>query len=142
MRNRLIRKLLATVRPHAQVNGDQFGDKSMVTADNRDSAFERVPMQVTVFSGRRFAVGKPGGDVDVKAEAFVLQTDIDRFANGWIPRDYDLIILPDGESLFVMDVQPAQPRMISIRFPSGGFSAYRLSLSSSLPETSGATQYE
>lgn len=99
-------------------------------------------MQVTFTTGTRFQAGVPGKDRDVKATAQIRKRDRPPVASDWVPDTNDLLELVGGRKLFIMDVQDAFPRKISIGNPDGGFDGYRLILTDREPTMRAAEQYE
>lgn len=142
MRSRLVKHQFVTVRPLNPQTADEFGDAPIVVANNRDGSF-RMKMQITMTAGSRYDSGKPGRSLDIRATAIVRQRDIPPTApDGWKPDGTDIFELANGDKLFVVDVQDALPKRVSIRNADGGFSGWRVTLSDKYPAMSAASQYE
>jgi hypothetical protein len=134
-------KVRVTVRPMKPVvAGDAFGDAPVMTSHLRDTTVTGVVMQVTMTSGT-VKPGQPGRDRDVRALAILRRKDVPR-DQSWTPSINDVIELPDGEKLFIVDVQNAFPKRRSLGRPNGGFGGWRLVLSDLTPTVNPATSYE
>lgn len=134
MKPRLVKPALCTVRPLVPGQGDVFGDRTTVTAKLRQPAIERVRIQISNTSGS-WRPGTPGVDVRVTAIGVLL----DEW--GWTPAKNDIVEMPGGRRLFVVDSQAAFPRPISLGNPAGGFYGFRLSMSDLTPEVNPAARY-
>lgn len=138
MRGRPVRPQFARVRALVPEEPDVFGDAPVIT--QRRDAF-RLRVEVHWLRGDRFAPSDGGKDRNLKAILQVRKRDVPPDVE-WTPSVNDLVELVGGDTLFIVDVQPALPRRPSIRFPDGGWDGWRLELTDREPTMRRATQYE
>lgn len=138
MRPRLIGGVqLVTVRRLISQAGDEFGDAK--PEQHRDVALQ-VKMQIS-YNRRELSIGGAGGrDIGIAAIALVNRAECE--SKGWTPTSDDLVQFADGESLFVRDASPETAKRIRIGTPTGGWTEWRLTLTSSAPVQRAATNYE
>jgi|8_EtaG_2_1085327.scaffolds.fasta_scaffold00012_125 hypothetical protein len=142
MRDRTRRPQMITIRPLEEPTTDVFGDVSIMSQTHRAASF-RMKGQVTHTGGLLFDDGRPGRSISYAATVMLRKRDVPAAAPvDWSPSSNDLFDLADGRKLFVVDVQPAYPKKISIRNPNGGFAGWRVTLSDRQPTLSAADQYE
>lgn len=136
MRGRLVKPQTVTVRPMVEQVTDVLGDVSAVPSSRSTSLV--LPMQVTWTNSAEGGPGYPGRTSSFTAIGMALKRDIGE----WTPKAGDLVVMPDGRSLFVHNTQPAFPRARRIGVgDSGGFDGWRLGLMDRLPTQDAAANY-